>query len=78
MLLSLGRNTNLAVYNRSNRQPCNDPVLQRQITSLVSGREEIEMSISASGLPKVHETIINDRVGGVLNLNGKAGGNVVG
>lgn len=36
------------------------------------------MSISASGLPEVHEAVVNDGVRGILDLNGKAGGDVVG
>lgn len=36
------------------------------------------MSISASGLPKVHETVVDDGVGSVLDLNCKACGNIVG
>lgn len=75
---SLWRNTNLAVYDCSNWQPRNDSILQCQIAGLVSRRVEVEMSIPASGLPKVHETVVDDGVGSVLDLNGKAGGNVVG
>lgn len=75
---SLERNTNLAIDNRPNRQPRNDPVLQRQIASLVPGRVEVEMSIPASGLPEVHEPVVDDGVRGILDLNGKAGGNIVG
>lgn len=75
---SLKRKTNLAIDNRSNRQPRNYPVLQCQITGLVPGRVEVEMPVPASGLPEVHETVVDDGVRGILHLNGKAGGNVIG
>lgn len=75
---SLKRNTNLAVDNRPNRQPRDYPVLQCQIAGLVPGRVEVEMPIPTSGLPEVHEAVVDDGVRGILDLNGKARGNVIG
>lgn len=75
---SLKRNTNLAVDNRPDRQPRNYPILQCQITGLVPGRVEVKMPIPTSGLPKVHEAVVDDGVRGILDLNGKAGGNIIG
>lgn len=69
---------NLAIDNSPDRQPRNDSILQCQITRRCPGRTEIQVLIPATRLPEVHETVVDNRVGRILDLDCKALCDVVG
>lgn len=72
------RFTYLTINDGVNNAPFNDAAGQRQVAGCSACWAEIQMLVSTSSCPQVHQAIVNLGVSFVLNLDSKSFSNGVG